>query len=77
MDPAAYPFYGTVDLEPAGKLANVLNQNSVVVADDLLIRLKLHIGDDLKIGNKLFHITAVVTNEPDRLSGSFAAGRVC
>ena len=28
----------------------------------------------LKIGEHTFRIAAVVTNEPDRLSGSFAAG---
>ena len=45
-----------------------------LVADDLLVRLKLKVGDQLKIGNQLFRIAAVVVNEPDRLSGNFAAG---
>ena len=48
--------------------------DTVVVADDLLVRLHLQIGDALKLGNKPFRIASVVTNEPDRLSGSFAAG---
>ena len=74
VDPTQYPFYGTVDLEPAGTLAKVLTPDSVVVADDLLVRLHLQVGDQLKIGNKLFRIASVVVNEPDRLSGSFAAG---
>ena len=74
VDPAAYPYYGTVELEPVGKLADVLDANSVVVADDLLVRLKMQVGDQLKIGNKLFRIAAVVVNEPDRLSSQFAAG---
>ncbi len=74
VDPDAYPFYGVVDLDPAGSLPSVLNSNTVVVADDLLLRLKLHVGDQLKIGDKLFRIASVVVNEPDRLSGSFAAG---
>ncbi len=74
VDPARYPFYGTVELDPAGSLAHVLTPDTVVVADDLLVRLKLKIGDQLKIGDKLFRIAAVVTNEPDRLSSSFAAG---
>jgi putative ABC transport system permease protein len=74
VDPAMYPFYGTVDLEPAGKLQDALGPDTVAVADDLLVRLKLNIGDSLKIGNKTFRIAAVVVNEPDRLSGSFAAG---
>ncbi len=74
VDPAQYPYYGAVDLDPQGSLATVLTPDTVVVADDLLVRLKLHVGDQLKLGNKLFRIASVVTNEPDRLSSSFAAG---
>ena len=74
VDPRSYPFYGTVDLEPKAKLADVLDADNVAVADDLLVRLKLQLGDQLKIGNKTFRIASVVVNEPDRLSGSFAAG---
>ena len=74
VDPQEYPFYGTVDLMPAGNLREMLNADTVVVADDLLVRLKLKVGDSLKIGSKEFRIASVVTNEPDRLSGNFAAG---
>jgi putative ABC transport system permease protein len=74
VDPAHYPFYGTVELQPAGSLAAVLTDDTVVVADDLLVRLKMKVGDRLKIGNTVFRIAAVVVDEPDRISGSFAAG---
>ena len=74
VDPALYPFYGTVELQPAGRLADVLTPETVVVADDLLIRLHLQVGDALKIGTKVFRIASVVVNEPDRLSGNFASG---
>jgi len=74
VDPAKYPFYGTVDLEPADTLASQLRDDTVVVADDLLIRLHLSVGDQLNVGSKGFRIASVVTNEPDRLSGTFAAG---
>jgi putative ABC transport system permease protein len=74
VDPAVYPYYGQVDLAPVGNLHDVLGADSVVVADDLLVRLKLKVGDPLKIGSKVFRIASVVTNEPDRLSGNFAAG---
>ncbi len=79
VDPAEYPFYGEVDLaagphDKKPQLRSVLTPDTVVVADDLLIRLHLHDGDSVKLGNKIFRIAAVVTNEPDRLSGSFAAG---
>jgi putative ABC transport system permease protein len=74
VDPAMYPFYGDVELAPAAQLKTVLTPDTVAVADDLLVRLNLKVGDQLKIGTQLFRIASVVVNEPDRLSGSFAAG---
>ena len=79
VDPTLYPFYGTVDLAPLPSsphptLAALLTPDAVVVADDLLIRLHLQVGDQLKLGDRIFRIAAVVINEPDRLSSSFAAG---
>ena len=74
VDPALYPFYGEVELEPAMSLKTALGPHSVAVGDDLLLRLGLHVGDDLKVGGSLFRIAATVVNEPDRLSGNFAAG---
>ena len=79
VDPARYPFYGTVDLQatatdPHPTLVSELKSDTVIVADDLLIRLHLRVGDQIKLGNRAFTIAGVVTNEPDRLSGSFAAG---
>jgi putative ABC transport system permease protein len=74
VDPAIYPFYGDVQLEPAAPLKTVLTPETVVVADDLLVRLNLKVGDQLKIGTQVFRIASVVVNEPDRLSSSFAAG---
>ncbi len=79
VDSTQYPFYGTVDLAPLPNnphpdLRTLLTPESVVVADDLLLRLHLAVGDQLKLGDKVFRIAAVVTNEPDRLSSSLAAG---
>ncbi len=74
VDPAKYPFYGEVQLSPAVALKDSLTSDSVAVADDLLVRLNLKVDDELKVGTKIFRIAAVVVNEPDRLSGSFAAG---
>jgi putative ABC transport system permease protein len=74
VDPALYPFYGTVDLAPALTLPVALTPTTVAVGDDLLLRLNLHVGDPLKLGNQTFRIAATVVNEPDRLSGSFTVG---
>jgi putative ABC transport system permease protein len=74
VDPRKYPFYGTVELTPAIPLRDVVSASSVAVGDDLLLRLHLRVGDSIKLGNAVFRIAATVANEPDRLSGSFAAG---
>ncbi|MDE1161460.1 MAG: FtsX-like permease family protein [Acidobacteriaceae bacterium] len=74
VDPAKYPFYGSVTFAPAMPLRQALTDDSVAVADDLLLRLHLHVGDSVRLGDRTLRIAAVVLEEPDRLSGMFAAG---
>ena len=74
VDPALYPFYGEIELAPAMGLKTALGPGSVAVGDDLLLRTGLHVGDDVRVGGKLFRIAATVVDEPDRLSGNFEAG---
>ena len=74
VDPAEYPFYGTVALEPAGTLRDVLNNQSVVVDDNLLVRLRTRVGDQLKIGGQWFRIAAVIVREPDRMTAGVGLG---
>jgi len=74
VDPADYPFYGTADLDPAMPLRQALQGNSAVVADEFLIRLNAHVGDTLRLGKVDFKITAVLTQEPDRVTASMGLG---
>ena len=74
VDPAHYPFYGTVTLAPAMPLSQALTDTSVAVADDLLLRLHLQVGDSVRLNDKVFRIAATIVEEPDRLAGAFAAG---
>jgi putative ABC transport system permease protein len=74
VDPAAYPFYGTVELDPPAPLAGVLRASSAVVSPDALLRLGLKPGQTLLVGGQPFTIAAVVKSEPDRLAGSFSVG---
>jgi putative ABC transport system permease protein len=74
VEPDKYPFYGDVFLEPSVPLTQALTSTSVAVGDDLLLRLHLKVGDSIKLGSQQFRIAASVIDEPDRLSGSFAAG---
>jgi putative ABC transport system permease protein len=74
VDPAVYPFYGTVKLDPAAPLRRVLDDQTAVVSDDLLIRLKARVGDSVRLGGQEFHIAAVLVSEPDRMTGSLNIG---
>ncbi|HEX4005045.1 MAG TPA: FtsX-like permease family protein [Acidobacteriaceae bacterium] len=74
VDPSQYPFYGSVGLDPAGDLRAVLNDSSVVVDDNLLVRLRAKVGDQLKIGARWYRIAAVVVREPDRMTAGVGLG---
>jgi putative ABC transport system permease protein len=74
VDPQQYPFYGKVDLQPAGDLRQVLTDSTVVVAEDMLIRLHTQVGAGLKIGDSTFRIAAILVREPDRLSSGMGLG---
>jgi putative ABC transport system permease protein len=74
VDPTKYPFYGQVDFTPEGEIGKVLNNQSVAVGEDLLIRLNTKIGATLRLGNSYFRIAAIVRSEPDRLSSGGGLG---
>ncbi len=74
----AYPLYGSVGLEPAIDMDAALGQEDgtwgVVAEAALLDRLGLAPGDRLKIGEAVYRIRAVLTDEPDKVSRGFAFG---
>ena len=74
VDPGEYPFYGKVLLDPPGPLEQALCNDCVAVANDLLLRLNLKLGSNLRLGGKEFRISAVVSKEPDRMTGSLNVG---
>lgn len=74
VDPAVYPFYGSVKLNPPLVFRTALQPDSVVVSDGVLLRLNAKIGDTIRIGGQPFRIAAEVTNEPDRMTGSLNVG---
>src|SRR5262249_43541920 len=45
VDPQLYPFYGAVKLNPPAPLATALTPQSIVASNDLLLRLKVNVGD--------------------------------
>jgi putative ABC transport system permease protein len=74
IDPAVYPFYGEVKLDPPAALRAILDSRSAAVSDDLLFRLKTRVGGNLRLGGQDFRIAALLVSEPDRLTGSINVG---
>lgn len=74
VDPAKYPYYGTVKLSPEMPLADALKPDTVAAGEDVLIRLGVKVGDTIKLGSETFRMAAVVVSEPDRMSGSLNVG---
>ncbi len=74
VDPRVYPFYGEVKLDPPGTLRQELSDQSVAVSDDLLLRLKVAVGDTVRLGGQPFRIIGRTVSEPDRMSGSLNVG---
>ena len=73
-----YPLYGNVGLSPNLKLSDALKCETdicgAVAEQTLLDRLHLSRGGLMRIGTQNFRVTAVLANEPDRISGGFSLG---
>ncbi len=74
VDPAQYPYYGTVELEPSMPLRQALAGNSAAVADEFLVRMSAKLGDTLRLGGHDFRIAAVIKQEPDRIAAGGGLG---
>jgi putative ABC transport system permease protein len=74
VDPARYPYYGTVALVSGKPLREMLQDNTAVVSEEFLLRDRTHVGDQLHVGNLHFTIADVLRSEPDRISSSFSIG---
>lgn len=69
-----YPFYGQVILASGRSLQKVLSSGTCIVAQTLLDRTGLKIGDRLKVGYTTLTIADVVVSEPDRPLSFFSFG---
>lgn len=74
MVDGTYPFYGELSLTPPVRLGELLDEGSTVVAPEVLSRLRLAVGDGLRIGGERFSIAGTVDREPDRITGSISMG---
>lgn len=72
---AAYPLTGTLVTDPPLSHDALFEQRNGVygaaVADLLLERLGLRLGDRVNLGNATFELRALIVTEPDMISGGF------
>ena len=73
VDPT-YPFYGEVELATQRPFGQVLLPGQVVVAQGLLDRLELQVGDTILIGETQVKIADVLISEPDQPIDFFNLG---
>lgn len=73
-----YPLYGEVTMNPPMSLAAATELRDgrwgAAADENLIARLDLKIGDELKIGDGIYELRAAITREPDRGSGIFILG---
>jgi putative ABC transport system permease protein len=69
-----YPFYGQVVTDPPRPLAELLGDDRVAVAPELLTRLGVAVGDRIRIGSERYTISAAVISESDRMDVGFTLG---
>jgi putative ABC transport system permease protein len=74
VDPARYPFYGEVRLNPPAPLSRMLTPEAIAVSPDLLVRLNAAVGSKLRLGSQEFEIAGTIEYEPDRITGSMNVG---
>jgi putative ABC transport system permease protein len=74
VDPAEYPYYGQAQLSPSISLQQALDGDQAVVAEEFLIRLKAQVGQTLRLGGRTFRISAILTQEPDRMTAGAGMG---
>ena len=74
----AYPLYGTVGIDPPQSLAAALARRDgawgAVAAASLLDRLKLKVGDTIRVGDAHLVVRGTLSREPDAATGGFEFG---
>ena len=62
---AGYPFYGAVLTRSGRPFRSLLNDDTVLVHNALLLKMRLTVGDVLEIGRRTFRIADALVKEPD------------
>jgi putative ABC transport system permease protein len=75
---AAYPLAGSVAVVGGGDAADLLAERDgrfgALAEPELLVRLALSVGDEIRLGDAKIRLAGVIDSEPDRLAGGFSFG---
>jgi putative ABC transport system permease protein len=69
----AYPLFGRFRLQP-GALSPRPSGNQVAIGSELADRLRVRIGDSIRIGNGELRVIGFIAEEPDRVGQGFTLG---
>ncbi|MBW3628757.1 MAG: FtsX-like permease family protein [Gemmatimonadetes bacterium] len=71
---AGYPFYGTIETEPAGQWGRFIGGRNAIVDPALLTALRAQVGDSLSIGEARFRIAGTLQKVPGdaQIASAFA-----
>jgi putative ABC transport system permease protein len=71
---AGYPFYGTIETEPAGRWESFLGGRNAIVDPALVTALRARVGDSLSIGQARFLIAGTLQKVPGdaQIASAFA-----
>ena len=74
----AYPLFGEIRLAPAGNLDKALAKRNgrwgAVTEKGLAHRLGVGLGDEVRVGEEVYRMTAILEHEPDRGADAFVLG---
>lgn len=60
----AYPFYGTIETDPAGLWSTIAGSRDALVDPALLLAVDAQVGDSLRIGQVAFRVAGTLTQGP-------------
>src|SRR6185437_11279221 len=64
----AWPLVGAAGIDPPQILPSAFANHGLLVEQVVLDRLKLQPGDNVRLGIASFHVSGVLTSEPDRVA---------
>ncbi len=71
---SAWPLVDTAGVDPPQTLASAFANHGLLVEQVILDRLGLKIGDSVRLGTATFHVSGVLTSEPDRVTTAAILG---